>query len=177
MTARILLGQITGAHGIRGDVVIRTFTAEPDGIADYGPLIDQHGRSHTIKSVRVTPKAVIARLDGVTDRNAAEALRGTELHVDRDRLPAPEEGEFYIEDLVGLAAVSPDGARLGEVISVQNFGAGDLLELRLPNKRQTELVPFTDAFVPEVDIAGGRVVVRLPTFAPDDKPDGEAEAS
>ena len=99
---------------------------------------------------------------GVVDHTAAEALEGTELWVDRDRLPAPEAGAFYHADLIGLAAVDPEGRALGEIVGVHNFGAGDLLELRPAGSGRTELVPFTEAFVPEVDLAARRVVVLLP---------------
>jgi 16S rRNA processing protein RimM len=164
----ILLGRITGAHGIRGEVVVHSFAAVPEDIAAYGPLSDKTGeRSFVLKVVRMTPKgAVIARIAGIDDRNAAEALKGTELFVDRKKLPPPGEGEFYHTDLIGLAAVSQDGAPLGEVVGVHNFGAGDLIEIRLAAGGETELVTFTDAFVPTVDIPGRRVVVILPAAAP-----------
>jgi 16S rRNA processing protein RimM len=158
---RILLGRIAGAHGIRGEVLIKTFTGRPEDIAAYGSLDDGGGRSFTVQVVRVTPKGVIARIAGVGDRTAAEALKGGSLYVERDRLPAPAEGEFYHTDLIGLAAVDPDGRPLGEVVAVHNHGAGDLLELRLAETGKTELVAFTDTFVPEVDLAARRIVVRL----------------
>jgi 16S rRNA processing protein RimM len=166
----ILLGRITGAHGIRGEVVIHSFAQRPEDIAAYGPLSDRAAtRSFRLRVQRLTPKgAVIARVDGVVDRNAAEALKGVELYVARDRLPAPAEGEFYHADLIGLAAVAPDGAPLGEVVAVQSYGAGDLLEIRIPGRKDTELIPFTNAFVPTVDIAAGRAVVILPPVAEDD---------
>lgn len=166
----ILLGRITGAHGIRGEVVVHSFAAEPKDIAAYGPLSDKVGqRTFKITVVRVTPKgAVIARIGGVADRNAAEALKGTELYVARDKLPQPDDGEFYYADLIGLAAVTPEGAPIGEIVSVQNYGAGDLLEIRPSGTADTELVPFTDAFVPSVDIPGRRAVVILPVEAPSD---------
>ena len=107
---RILLGQINGAHGIRGDIIVRTFTGDPGAIAAYGPLTDASGhKSFKLRVVRVTDKGVIARLDGVTDRNGAEAVRGQELYVDRAKLPAPDEAEYYHADLIGLAAVSLEG--------------------------------------------------------------------
>jgi 16S rRNA processing protein RimM len=160
---RVLLGRIAGAHGIRGEVLIKTFTAAPEGIAAYGPLSDAGGaRSFSFESARPTPKGVVARLVGVADRNAAEALKGTELYIERERLPAAAEGEFYHADLVGLDAVEPAGKPLGSIVGVHNFGAGDLLEIRLAASGKTELVPFTDDAVPEVDIAGRRVVVVLP---------------
>src|SRR5262245_51772486 len=158
---RILLGRVAGAHGIRGDVLIKTFTERPEDIAAYGPLNDEDGRSFTIESVRVTAKGVVARLAGVGDRNAAEALRGTPLYVDRARLPAPAEGEFYHADLIGMAAVDAEGRPVGDVVGVYNHGAGDILELRRAGSSKTELVAFTDAFVPEVDLLGRRLVVRL----------------
>lgn len=167
--SRILLGRIAGAHGIRGEVLIKTFTAAPEAIAGYA-LGDAGGtRSFRITSARATPKGVVARLEGVADRNAAEALKGVELYVARSALPPAAEGEFYHADLVGLAAVDAAGTVLGTIVAVQNFGAGDLLEIRLAGTAKTELVPFTEALVPEVDIAARRVVVVLPP-AVDDKP-------
>jgi 16S rRNA processing protein RimM len=161
MERRILLGRVAGAHGIRGEVRITTFTARSQDIAAYGPLDDGGARTFTVEAVRTTGKGVVARLAGVRDRNAAEALRGTPLYVDRDRLPAPAEGEFYHADLVGMAAVDAEGRPVGEVVGVYNHGAGDILEVRLTRSGKTELIAFTDAFVPEVDLAARRVVVRL----------------
>lgn len=160
---RILLGRIVGAHGIRGEVAIKTFTAAPENIGAYGLLADQGGtRTFKVESARVTPKGVVARIKGVVDRNGAEALKGVELYIERDRLPAAADGEFYHADLIGLAAVTPQGEPVGEIVAVQNYGAGDLLEIRLTGSRKTEFVPFTGAAVPEVDIAARRVVVVLP---------------
>ena len=161
MERRILLGRIAGAHGIRGEVLIKTFTERPEDIAAYGPLDDGGGRTFTIEAVRVTGKGVVARLAGIRDRNAAEALKGAPLYVDRGRLPAPAEGEFYHADLIGLAAVDAEGRPTGEVVGVHNHGAGDILEVRLTETGKTELIAFTDTFVPEVDLATRRVVVRL----------------
>jgi 16S rRNA processing protein RimM len=159
---RILLGRIAAAHGIRGEVLLHTYTERPQDIAAYGPLDDGGGRSFKLKVVRVTPKgSVVAAVAGVGDRNAAEALKGTPLYVDRDRLPPPDEGRFYHADLIGLAAVDAEGRPVGEVVAVHNHGAGDLLEVRLTDTAKTELVAFTDTFVPEVDLVGRRVVVRL----------------
>ena len=162
-SARILLGRIAGAHGIRGEVVIHAYTVTPESISAYGPLFDRAGeRSFEIANARATAKGVVARLKGIGDRTAAEALKGVELYVDRDRLPAAAEGEFYHVDLIGLAAVDPEGRQIGEIVAVQNFGAGDLLEIRLVGSGKTELVPFTEATVPEVNIAAGRAVVAMP---------------
>jgi 16S rRNA processing protein RimM len=160
---RILLGRIAGAHGIRGEVLIKTFTAAPENIGAYGPLSDETGtRTFKLKSARATPKGVVARLQGVDDRNGAEALKGIALYIERDRLPEAAEDEFYHADLVGLTAVDGDGKPVGEIVAVQNYGAGDLLEIRLAGSSKTELVPFTDAAVPQVDVAARRVVVLMP---------------
>lgn len=161
---RVLLGRINGPHGIRGDVVVHSFTEVPEAIGDYGELTDgSGGRPLRLKVQRVTPKGVIARVSGIGDRTAAETLKGAELWIDRHQLPEAEPGEFYYEDLVGLRAVDLEGAQFGEVVGVVNYGAGDLLEIRLAGDvRKTELVPFGVAYVPEVDVAGGRVVVAWP---------------
>jgi 16S rRNA processing protein RimM len=159
---RILLGRIAAAHGIRGEVLVKAFTERPEDIAAYGPLDDGGGRTFKLKVVRVTPKGdVVARVAGIGDRTAAAALKGVALYVARDRLPPPDDGQFYHADLIGLAAVDPEGRPVGEVIAVYNHGAGDLLEVRLADTGNTELVAFTDAFVPEVDLKSRRVVVRL----------------
>ena len=165
----IILGRIISAHGIRGEVVVHSFAARPEDIAAYGPLSDVAGtRTFRLRVLRLTPKgAVIARIAGVGDRTAAEALKGVELYVARERLPPPADGEFYHADLVGLAVVAPDGAPIGEIVAVQNYGAGDLIEIRLPNVRETELVPFTDTFVPAIDLAARTATVVLPVAAPD----------
>ena len=159
----VLLGRIAGAQGLRGEVKINSFTASAEDIAAYGPLSDGKGRQFVIERVRhLKGGTVVASLAGVKDRDAAEALRGTEFHVARDQLPQADEDEWYYEDLVGLNAVSPEGETIGEVLSVQNFGAGDLLEIRLKDERQSRFVPFTRGVVPDVDVKNGRVVVDLP---------------
>ncbi len=118
--------------------------------------------------MRVTPKGVVARIAGVSDRNGAEALKGLQLYVERARLPATSEDEFYNADLVGLRAEDAEGRRVGTVVAVVNYGAGDLLELRLEGTRKTELIPFTEAYVPVVDVPGNRIVVVLPIAEPDE---------
>lgn len=171
---RVLLGRITGAHGLKGEVKIAAFTAEPEDVAAYGPLQSADG-SATVEIVSLRAAgggAVVARLAGVADRNAAEALRGMDLYVSREKLPDPETGEYYHSDLIGLAAFSPEGEALGEVVAVHNFGAGDLLELRAPNGRQTALIPFESAHVPKVDLEAGCITIVLPLYEKD-KPDGE----
>lgn len=159
---RILLGHIVDAHGIKGEVLLKTHTGTPEAIADYGPLADAQGRKLVMRVVRVTAKGVVARVEGVTDRTAAEALKGTELFTTRENLPDPGDDEFYHADLVGLTAVGPDGAHLGKVTAVANHGAGDLIEIALSGPRRTELIPFAKAFVPEVDLVKRQIVVNLP---------------
>lgn len=167
---RILLGIITGAQGIRGEVVVKSFAEYAEDVAAYGPLTSEDGRrTFTLEVVRVADKGVIARIAGVKDRNAAEALKGTRLFVDRAALPAPEPGEYYFEDLIGLTAVDPAGERIGSVKAAHDFGAGSILEIELANGK-SEMLPFTDAVVPEVDIANGRVVIVMPATT-EAKPD------
>lgn len=167
---RVLLAAILGAHGIRGEVTIKSFADNPEDLRSYGPFSDESGaRTYELSAVRASGKGIVARFKGVNDRNAAEALKGAKLYVNRAQLPPPEEGAFYHIDLVGLPAFDRAGAAVGEVVAVHNFGAGDIIELRLQGKSKTELIPFTDAYVPEVDIAGRRVVVELPVE--EDEPD------
>ena len=153
---------------------MQSYAATPEAIAAYGPLHDAAGtRTFALEVVRVTAKGVIARIEGVADRTAAEGLRGTELYLPRERLPEAGADEFYHADLIGLTAVSPEGASIGRVVAVANFGAGDLVEIRLEGSSATEFIPFTAAFVPVVDIMSGRVVVCMPAAAADDDESGE----
>ena len=159
----VLLGRIAGAHGIRGEVKITSFTAAPEDIAAHGPLTDGKGRHLTIEALRpLKGMSVSARIAGVRDRNAAEALKGAELFIERAKLPETDEDEWYYADLIGLEALTPEGERIGEIVAVQNFGAGDLLEIRGGGSGRTVLVPFTQAAVPLVDVKGGRVIVDEP---------------
>jgi 16S rRNA processing protein RimM len=158
------MGVVGAPRGVRGAVRIKSFTDTPEAIANYGALEDERGeRKFTL---RVTGSAkgdgmVIAQLSGVVDRDQAEALRGLRLYALRAVLPATEEDEFYHADLVGVAAVLDDGTKLGTIIAVHDFGAGDVIEIA-PSVGQPVLVPFTRAAVPVVDIAGGRVVIDPP---------------
>jgi len=167
---RILLGRIADAHGIRGEVLIHSYAEVPEDIGAYGPLQDAAGaRTFEIESTRASPKGVVARLKGVGDRTAAEALKGTQLYVERDHLPDAGEDAYYHTDLTGLAAVDVGGATIGTIVAVQNFGAGDLLEIRLADTDRTEFVPFTEATVPSVDLDTGRVMVVLPPTTDDEE--------
>lgn len=176
---RTLLGVISGAHGIKGEVKITSFTEDPGSIADFGPLTDKAGaQAFKIRSARVhKANVLIARLDGVTDRNGAEALKGAELFVARDLLPPPETDEFYYSDLIGLAAQTHDGAAFGRVAAVHNFGAGDLLEIALDASKKTVLLPFTKEAVPELDFPGGKLTVVPPEglLEPAKQDDGREE--
>jgi len=142
-------------------VRIKSFTERPEDVASYGPVSDETGRSFALGVVGLARGAVLASIDGIADRDAAEALKGVRLYVARVRLPEPEEDEFYREDLVGLRAELADGTELGTVASVEDYGAGDVIEIARAGARPI-LLPFTDAAVPEVDIEGGRIVVAPP---------------
>lgn len=159
---RVLLGEIGAAQGLKGEVRLRSYTQDPAAIARYGALDDEHGGKIEIESLRVTPKALIARIKGVTTRNAAEALNGTKLYVARSRLPKRDEEEWFHSDLIGLAAVDDQGEPVGTVVAVQNFGAGDLIEVKPAKGGPTVLVPFTREAVPEVDVEGGRLTLVPP---------------
>lgn len=159
--ARILVAILGAPHGVRGELRVKSLTAEPMGFADYGPLTTRDGRILKVRPLRRQKDMVIARIDGVSDRDAAARLTNLELFADRARLPAPEEDEFYQADLIGLEAVTLAGERIGHIVAVPDYGAGDLLDIAR-DSQPNALVPFTRAIVPEVDIAGGRVVVDPP---------------
>jgi 16S rRNA processing protein RimM len=158
----VLLGEIGAAQGLKGEVRLRSYTEEPAAIARYGPLLDESGRAFEIERVRATPKALIARIKGVTTREAAEALVRTKLYVERDRLPERDKEEWYHADLIGLAVFDTGGTKIGVVVAVQNFGASDLIEVKPDEGDATVLVPFTRETVPEVDVEGRRLVLAPP---------------
>jgi 16S rRNA processing protein RimM len=159
---RVLLGEIGAAQGLKGEVRIRSFTEDEAAIVDYRPLEDESGRVVEIESLRATPKALIARVKGVTTREGAEALTGTKLYAPRSRLPEREEEEWYHADLIGLAAIDREGRSLGVIVAIHNFGAGDLLEMKPASGGPTVLVPFTRDTVPEIDVEGGRLTLVPP---------------
>lgn len=159
---RICVGVVTGAHGLRGLVRVRPFTDVPEDIAAYGPVESGDGeRSFALEIRNRTGKGqLLVAIDGVADRTAAEALKGTQLFVSRETLPAVAEDEFYFTDLLGLAVVGLAGETVGTVRAVENFGGGDMLEID-DARGGVSTIPFTRAAVPEVDVAAGRVVVDV----------------
>jgi 16S rRNA processing protein RimM len=160
---RVLIGVVVGAQGVRGQVRIKSFAQRPQDIDAYGPLQDKSGRQRfEVKAQGFSRGAVIAGIAGIADRNAAEALRGVELYVDRAALPQTAADEYYQADLIGLAAEDKAGAALGRVRAVEDYGAGPLLELERSGAKRTVLVPFTKAVLVQVDLAGGRLVLDPP---------------
>ena len=168
MDRLIALGRFGAPQGVRGEIRIQSYTAEPAAIGGYGPLTDATGaRVFTVKVVRpLRDDMLVARVEGVATREAAAALTGVELHARRSQLPPPEPDEFYHDDLIGLAATTLDGEPLGRVVAVLNHGAGDILELE-----GGRLLPFTKAVAPEIDFAAGRIVI-----VPPPEVEGEAKA-
>lgn len=159
---RVCVGAIAGAFGVKGEVRLKSFCAQPEAIAAYGPLFTEDGaRSFTLRLGHPVPGALSARLSGVTTREAAEALRGVRLFAERSQLPNLPDDEFYHADLLGLPVFDTGGVELGRVSAVLNHGAGDLLELQRPGKAAA-LIPFTVAMVPTVDLALGRIIADPP---------------
>src|SRR5271166_5682826 len=163
MAARVCVAQISGAHGLRGEVKLKAFTADPMAVKDYAPLESEDGTaSFVIEALRPGKGHLVARLRGICDRNAAERLTQVKLFVPRERLPAPAADEFYHVDLIGLRAVTVAGHEIGTVLAVHDFGAGDIIEVLLAGSDATMMLPFTETFVPGIDIAGRRILVALP---------------
>ncbi len=161
-SARVCLGIITGVHGIKGWVRIKSFTAAPEAIAAYGPLQDESGtRRFTLDLVGAGKGVLLARIAGVDDRNAAERLKGLRLYVRRADLPPPDDGEFYETDLIGLTATLEDGSVFGTVRAVNDFGAGASIEIE-DSSGKAVMLPFTSAAVPVIDVANRRLVVAPP---------------
>ncbi|WP_037081424.1 ribosome maturation factor RimM [Neorhizobium vignae] len=156
----ILMATIGAAQGLRGEVRVRTYTADPTALGDYGNLHSEDGRIFEILEIREAKNIAIVRFRGINDRNAAEALAGLELFIERDNLPDDEleEDEFYYADLEGLEAVDEEGKSYGTVSAVYDFGAGDLLELKGPGRRPA-LIPFSEAAVLEIDLEGGKIII------------------
>lgn len=174
---RICVGAVAGAFGVRGEVRIKSFCAEPEAIADFKPLTDEKGgREFSLRLTRAVKNGFAGRLSGVNTREEAEALKGLRLFASRDQLPSLPDDEFYHADLIGLDVHDAGGARLGRVRAVHDFGAGDLLEIFAPGRTQTVMLPFTREAVPTVDLAAGRIVADPPlglfTDSDEDEEDG-----
>ncbi len=163
MSETICVGTIAGAFGVNGEVRLKSFTAEPEALAEYAPLTTEDGsRSFEVQITRPVKGGFAARLSGVRSKEEADALRGTGLYAPRDRLPTLPDDEFYHTDLIGLAVFDTGGGELGRVKAVLNHGATDLLELAMPGQSKTVLLPFTREAVPTVDLASGRIVADPP---------------
>ncbi|WP_158598512.1 ribosome maturation factor RimM [Notoacmeibacter ruber] len=158
----VIVARVGAAHGIRGEVRIKSFTEEPAGFSSYGPLFAQDGRTFMIESVRPQKEMMIARLKGITSREQAEALNGLELSVPRSALGETDDAdEFFLADLVGLTVTDSEDRALGTVVAVHDFGAGDILEIRFDD-RGIEMVAFTRETVPTVDLEKGRLTFIAP---------------
>ena len=160
----VLIGAFGAPQGVRGEIRVKSYTRDPQAIGAYGPLTDAtRARHFALKIVRpLKGDMLVARIAGVSTRDAAEALRGVEIFARRDQLPNPSEDEFYYDDLVGLEAVTCAGDRLGRVASLMNYGAGDIIEIAPEPGGEALLLPFTKAVVARVDLAGGRIVIQRP---------------
>jgi 16S rRNA processing protein RimM len=161
MARDVLLGAVIGAQGLKGEVKVKTFTQSPGKLGAYGPLHTKNGKSFRVTSVREAKDGAVVTLEGVADRNAAEALKGAELFVPRSALPKEEAGEFYHADLIGLRAEDTEGRAIGTVRAVHNFGAGDVLEI-VRDDGDEVFLPFTREVAQEIDIEGGRIVIAAP---------------
>jgi 16S rRNA processing protein RimM len=176
MKDHVLLAVFGAPHGVKGEVRVKSFAGAPEDFDAYGPLADAKGRLYDIISKRALKDDMfVVKVKGVTDRTGAQALTHLELYAPRARLPEPAEGEFYYSDLIGLRAVDEAGREVGTVAAVENFGAGDILEIAPTDGGETLLLPFNDAFVPQVDLAAGRVVV-VPPIAIDGEEDPSASS-
>ena len=163
MDDQICVGAIGGAFGVHGEVRLKSYTSDPEAIADYAPLYSEDGsRSFTLSLTRPVTGGLGARFGGVETKEQADALKGVTLWADKDKLPSLPDDEFYHTDLIGLAVYDTGGTQLGTVKSVQNHGAGDLLEIHGPGLKNTVLLPFTRAAVPTVDLTAGRIIADPP---------------
>lgn len=163
MSDLICIGAIAGSFGVSGEVRLKSFCSQPADIGTYGPLLSEDGsREYHITLTRPVAGGLGARIRGVSTKEQADTLRGTTLHVPRDRLPSLPDDEFYHADLIGLSAYDPGGELIGKVTAVYNHGAGDILEISGSRHKSALLLPFTLAIVPNVDLAAGRLVVDVP---------------
>lgn len=160
---RVCVGAVAGAFGVRGEVRLKSFCAEPEAIDSYGPLSSEDGRTTwDIQISRPIKNGFAARFSGVRTKEAADALRGVRLYATRDKLPNLPDDEFYHADLIGLTVLDTGGTELGRIKAVLNHGAGDLLEVAVKGRKLPLLLPFTVANVPTIDIGSGKVITDLP---------------
>lgn len=160
---RVCVGALAGAFGVKGEVRLKSFCAEPAAIAEYMPLFSENGRRQfTLTLVQPITNGFAARIDGITTKEDADALRGVQLFANRAALPALPDDEFYHADLIGLSVLDTGGTKLGTVNAVLNHGAGDLLEIAVSGVRDPVLLPFTRHAVPTVDLATGRIIADPP---------------
>jgi 16S rRNA processing protein RimM len=166
----ILMGAFGAPQGVRGEIRVKSLTKEPSAIGGYGPLTDKgRARAFAFETLRpLKDNMLIARVAGVSSREAAEALKGVEIFARRDQLPPPSEDEFYYDDLVGLEAVDAAGERLGRVVSLMNYGAGEVLEIAPAQGGETLLLPFTKRVAPRIDFDAGRIVIEPPREVEDE---------
>lgn len=175
-SAKILVGIFGAPHGVRGEVRLKSYTADPAAITTYAPLSDESGaRDFAIEKLRPIGKDLfVARVKGIDDRGAAEALNGIQLFTARDALPPLEDEEFYHADLIGLRVENERGEVLGNVVALHNFGAGDILEIAPPPDaadKTTAMLAFTHALVPVVDVKAGRIVAAIDPFVAEQNSD------
>ncbi len=169
--APICVAKIGAAHGVRGEVKLWPFTGDPLAVLHYGPLSTKDGaRQFEVLRARVAKDHLVAALSGIATRDDAERVNGLELYIPREALPATEADEYYHADLIGLAAIDTQGAAIGKIVAIHNFGAGDIIEIA-PARGPTLLLPFTNAVVPSVDLAKGHAVIELPGEVEGDTPD------
>jgi 16S rRNA processing protein RimM len=168
----VQVGRVAGSFGVRGEVRISTYTEDPLALKAYRALKREDGSpALTIASARVVKDGIVARVPEIETKEQADALRGLRLYVSREALPEPDEDEFYLTDLIGLSAMTPEGEVLGKVKAVPNFGAGDLLEIDSGDGRPTWYLPFTREAVPEVRVAEGKVIAVRPAETSEREPD------
>ena len=165
-TDHICVGAFSGSYGVNGEVRLKSFCADPEAIADYSPLTTEDGKhSYAITITRSIKGALAAKVEGITNKEQADDLKGIRLFASRDQLPALPDDEFYYADLIGLTVLDTGGTVLGKVHAVQNHGASDLLEVMPQAGGNTILLPFTREVVPTVDLSAGRIIVDPPEGA------------
>lgn len=169
---KICLGAVVGVHGIRGEVKVKCFSDNEKNLTRYGDVFNESGsKSFSLKIVGHSKELLRVKVKGIDDRNTAETLVGTAFYINRDLLPDLKEDEFYHTDLIGLEAKNSNGEKIGEVNAIYNFGAGDIIELKL-NEGPLEMLPFTKAYVPTINIKEHYIIVEMMQFVSDNEDEG-----